>query len=207
MELPLNAQVNFADGPCGRITHVVIDLRSQKLTHLVVRVKDRYPFEYLVPIGWVVGAGLDSIQLCCTGDHLDLLAPFSEIEWRASDPSYSAALLDEFLIHRVLMRPSFYVFKRKRISADELALRRGSWVRATDGRAGRLESLVIDPEDGSVTQLMLRMGPKWNARKACIPVSQIDDIKDETIFLKLAKRDLVGLPFGSTGGRRLRFTI
>jgi len=206
MELFLNAQVNFADGPCGRITHVVIDLRSQKVTHLVVSVKDRYPFEYLVPLGWVVGVSLGSIQLCCTRDYLDLLAPFSEIEWRTSDPFYSAALLDELLIHRLLMRPDFYVVKRKRISAGELALRRGSWVRATDGRAGRLESLVIDPVDGSVTQLMLRMGRKWNARKAFIPVSQIDYIKDETIFLKLARRDVVGLPFASAGGRKLRFT-
>jgi sporulation protein YlmC with PRC-barrel domain len=201
MELPINAQVNFADGPCGRIARVVIDVRSLKVTHLVVSVSDRYPFEHLVPIEWVVGVGLDSIQLCCTGDYLDLLAPFSEFEWQES------GLLDEFLIHRLLVRPVFSsVVKRKRISADELALRCGSWVRATDGRAGRLESLMIDAVDGNVTQLILRTGFKWNAKKAFIPVSQIDCIKDGTIFLKLAKRDVVGLPFASVGEIKLRFT-
>jgi hypothetical protein len=206
MELLFNTRVYFADGPSGRITHIVLDAGCQKVTHLVMSVKDRYPCEYLMPIGWVVGAALDSIQLCCTGDYLDLLAPFSEIEWQKSDPFCSAALLDEFLLHRLPVRPIFIAVKRKRISTHELALRRGNCVRAIDGRAGRLEGLVIDPVDGGITHLIMRMGLVWNARKALIAVHQIDCIENETIFVKLAKRDLVGVPFTSVGGKKLRVT-
>jgi sporulation protein YlmC with PRC-barrel domain len=207
MEIFLNARVNSADGPCGRVKRVVINRLSHQLTHLVVTVEDGYTSERLVPLHWVVGACPNWIQLCCTGDCLELLTPFAEVEWSAMSLFQAEPLLDEYLIHKLLMRPHFCVIKRRHIAPDELAVRRGDRVKGADGRVvGRLERLVADLEDGSVRQLILRMGPKWKAREACVPVSQIDDIKDETIFLKLAKRDVMSLPFASEGGRQLRFT-
>ena len=50
MDIPINAEVRCADGPCGRSTYVVIDPASRQITHVVVK-EDGFPFaERLVPL-------------------------------------------------------------------------------------------------------------------------------------------------------------
>ena len=41
MEIPMNASVRLADGPFGRATHVIVDLHTQQVTHLVVNAGER----------------------------------------------------------------------------------------------------------------------------------------------------------------------
>jgi sporulation protein YlmC with PRC-barrel domain len=194
MEIYLNSRVNFADGPCGRIKRVVINRLSHQLTHLVVSVEDGYPSERLVPLRWVVGAGPSWIQLGCTADRMDLLTPFTEVEWSAASLFHAEPLLDEYLMHKLLMRPHFCVTKRKRIAPDELAVRRGARVKAADGRGvGRLERIAVDLEDGRITQLMLRSGPIWNPRMVSVPFAAIDEIGDNAVSLRLDRRDVAAL--------------
>jgi len=194
MEIALNSWVDFADGPCGCITRAVINRLSHQLTHLVVRLKDGYPLERLVPLRWVVGAGPNRIQLCCTGDCLDLLPPFTDLEWSAASLFHAEPLLDEYLMHKLLMRPHFGVTKRMRIAPEELAVRRGARVKAADGRgAGRLERLVVDLEDGRITHLVLRAGPIWRSRMVSVPFVVVDQIGNDAFSLKLGRRDVAAL--------------
>lgn len=194
MEIALNSRVDSADGPSGCVSRAVINRLSHQLTHLVVSVKGGYPFERLVPLRWVVGAGPNWIQLCCTGDCLDLLPPFAEVEWSAASLFHAEPLLDEYLLHKLLMRPHFGVIKRMRIAPEELAVRRGARVRAADGRGvGRLERLVVDLEDGRITHLVLRAGPIWKSRMVSVPCSVIDQIGDGASALRLGRRDVAAL--------------
>lgn len=194
MEIALNSRVDFADGPCGYVTRAVINRLSHQLTHLVVSVKDRYPFERLVPLRWVVGLGPNWIQLCCSGDCLDLLPPFAEVEWNAASLFQAEPLLDQYLVHKLLMRPHFGLVKRMRIAPEELALQRGARMRAADGHAvGRLERLVVDLEDGRITHLVLRAGRIWKSRLVFVPCAVIDRIGDGAFALKLGRRDVAAL--------------
>jgi sporulation protein YlmC with PRC-barrel domain len=181
MEIPVNAQVHCADGTCGRSTHVVINLASQQVTYLVVNVKGTLPLERLVPIELVVETAPRWIRLCCTRDDLDSMAPFTEIEWSPLDPCHYAPLLDEHLVHKLLMRPHFGLVKRVRIPPGELAVQRGARVKAADGREGRVERLLVDPMDWRIVYLVLRTGHPWNSRLVSIPFTQIDRIKEDVI--------------------------
>jgi len=54
MDIPINAEVRCADGPCGRTTRVIINPALREVTHLVVREKDFLRVERIVPIDLVL---------------------------------------------------------------------------------------------------------------------------------------------------------
>jgi len=80
------------------------------------------------------------------------------------------------------------------IPHDELALHRGSWAMAADGHVGEVDEFVIDPADGHITHLILRKGQFWGHTDVSIPVTQIDRIEADTIYLKLDKQAIGRLP-------------
>ena len=60
MNIPLNANVRCSDGAAGRSTVIVVDPRTETVTHVVV---DSQGTEYLVPIEVISESGTDHIQL------------------------------------------------------------------------------------------------------------------------------------------------
>jgi sporulation protein YlmC with PRC-barrel domain len=80
------------------------------------------------------------------------------------------------------------------IPNNELALHRGSWVMATDGHVGEVDEFVVDPADGHITHLILRKGHFWGHQDVSIPVTEIDRIEADTIYLKLDKHAIGQLP-------------
>ncbi len=53
MEIPLNAQVECADGVCGRSVYVLINPVIDQVTHLVVREDASPNTEYIVPVDFM----------------------------------------------------------------------------------------------------------------------------------------------------------
>jgi sporulation protein YlmC with PRC-barrel domain len=84
--------------------------------------------------------------------------------------------------------------KRKAIPPGELAVRRGARVRATDGRMGRVDEFVIVPESGHITHMILREGHLWGDKEVTIPVSDIAEIEEGVVHLKLNKAQVEALP-------------
>jgi sporulation protein YlmC with PRC-barrel domain len=77
---------------------------------------------------------------------------------------------------------------------DELAIHRGSHVNATDGHIGEVEEFVVDPANNGITHVLLREGHLWNRQDVTIPVSQIDHIDDDIVYLTLNKDQIEALP-------------
>jgi sporulation protein YlmC with PRC-barrel domain len=84
--------------------------------------------------------------------------------------------------------------RHKRVPHGELAVQRGAQVRASDGRIGRVDEFLVDPEDGHITHLLLREGHLWGQKDVTIPISEIERIDENTVYLKLNKHDIGKLP-------------
>ena len=84
--------------------------------------------------------------------------------------------------------------EHERIPPGELAVRRGARVEATDGHAGRVDEFLVHPTDGHITHLVLREGHLWGKKDVSIPVSQIDHIQEDAVYLKLDKHSVEALP-------------
>ncbi len=88
----------------------------------------------------------------------------------------------------------FIMIENEHIPANELAVRRGASVEATDGHAGRVDEFLIDPIDNTITHLVLREGHLWGQKNITIPMSQIDRFEENTVWLKLDKQSIEALP-------------
>jgi sporulation protein YlmC with PRC-barrel domain len=84
--------------------------------------------------------------------------------------------------------------KTRPIPPGELAVRRGARVEATDGRIGRIDEFLVDPESGYITHLCLRESRLRGDTVTCIPVSEIDEIKERIVYLKMDKNTIASLP-------------
>jgi sporulation protein YlmC with PRC-barrel domain len=193
MDIPVNAEVYAADGPCGRSTYIILNPMTRRVTHLVVKEK-RFPHaEYLVPIDYVIEATPQLIRLRCTGHELKELEAFIETEFVSSNfPEYAG---DPYMTWPYVIPEAEAVpVEHERIPPGELAIRRGAQVEASDGHVGQVDEFLVDPKNGHITHLVLREGHLWGQKDVTIPVSQIDRIEEDTVYLKLDKHSVEMLP-------------
>jgi hypothetical protein len=210
MDIPINAAVQCSDGPVGRSTYVVVNPVSDQVTHIVVRQKLPSPVDRLVPIRFVQAATSERIELSCSCSKLAQMRPFVETEFiRVRAPlfavdgysSYGDA--DMMTLPYSRMEPAHTVegatqgLMQQRIKAvppGELALRRGARVHAADGHVGRVDEFIVDPQNMHITHLTMRKGHLWGEEEISIPLSEIERIGEDAVYLKLDKRQIEALP-------------
>jgi sporulation protein YlmC with PRC-barrel domain len=193
MDIPVNAEVFCKDGLCGRSTGVVLEPKTEKVTHVVVKEKESPHKEILVPITDVLAATPDSINLRQDLSEMASLQPFLETEYVQVDIPRPAGGI-YYMTPYVYPQAETISVEHEAIPADELAVRRGAEVEATDGRVGRVDEFLVDPETDHITHLVLREGHLWGQKDVTIPISEIEHIEENTVHLKLSKREIGALP-------------
>ena len=220
MELPLGVEMNCTDGKCGRSTYLIINPVSMELTHVVMRMAPAPHTQYIVPLDWIEESSPKEIHLRCTmkgamqlpvfidTEYIELPAPLTKADARSSRreqevpnelPSY---LTQEDMATWSRVRAHPFVVATKRFDPDplehlpdgEIAVKRGAEVQATDGKIGRVDEFLVDPETLRITHLVLREATPLARREVSVPVSAIDSIYETTVYLKLAKKEVKALP-------------
>jgi hypothetical protein len=176
-----------------------MDRKTEEVTHVVVKRNHLPHTELLVPVSLVVETTPGLIRLRCRKDEMARLQPFLNVEVIEEEiPSY---LSDPYLIPIERPETRWVTVTREAIPQGEVAVRQGARVEATDGRVGRLEELLVDAATEQVTHLVLRKGHLWGQRDVRIPVSEIDHLEEDTVYLKLDKRQVGALQPIRTGVR------
>ena len=159
IDIPLNANVECADGPGGRTSYVIIDPTAKQVTHFVVRGNGLHSTERLIPVDWIVETTPDLIRLRCTRDELVTLEPFIETGYtRAKRPRYDQACYRAPSSIVVPKETVMVRLKHRRVPLGKLPVHRGTRVKAIDGRVGRVDEFLADPETGHITHLVLQGG-------------------------------------------------
>ncbi len=198
MEIPIDAEVNCADGPCGDTTCVIVDPIREQITHVVVRENRGDYTEHLVPIGEVAEATVHHVRLRCTQAELAALPSFTKRQFKRVPMPFLGYPAERYLVWPYVLPDgdgmALMPTRNELIPDHELALHRGSWVVATDGHIGEVDEFIVDPADGHITHLILRKGHFWGHQDVSIPVDQIDRMEADTIYLKLDKHTIGQLP-------------
>lgn len=202
MDIPVGVEVHCADGLCGRSTYVLINPVRKEVTHLVVKEAEPPRAERLVPIETVSETAPDVILLDCNRDDLNEMDPFIQTEYireEMPDIEYAPAGyvgVGSYLIWPYAVPDRTYVVavEHKQIPLGERAVRRGTLVEATDGRVGRVDEFLVDAENEHITHLVMREGHLWGQRDIAVPVSEIERIEEDTVYLKLSKDEIEALP-------------
>jgi sporulation protein YlmC with PRC-barrel domain len=216
-DITIGAEVSCSDGAVGKVNRVVVDPVAKALTHLVVEPGFRQGPSRLVPLDLVVGGGGGGgggIRLSCTKAEFENLEPAEETKFIPRTTSFGS-----FGPGDVLSWPYYgeggvgdldgvggaggmgaergSPVSRKitydTVPVGEVGVRRGQPVLATDGAIGKVQGLVIHPDSGHVTHVLLQEGHLWGRKEVAIPISAVDTTVDGT-QLKIAKQDVENLP-------------
>ena len=205
MDIPLDVEVFCSDGACGRSTAVIVNPVSQEVTHVVVATQEMLHSEYLVPITLIEESETDRIQLRCRRNTLATMEPFHKIKFvRLQDLEESdrppanipeAHMSYAWLWPYITARGDYGAYINvEQIPHNELAVHRGTHVEATDGRIGQVDEFVINPENDHITHLVLREGHLWGQKDITVPISEVDRVESNVVYLKLDKQAVENLP-------------
>lgn len=203
VDIPINVEVDCSNGPCGRSKHVIVNPIIHKVTHLVVEDR-RFPGEStrLVPVEKVADMTPNRIRLACTWEEVVTLEPFVTTRYvKVPRPSYPGGLFagDEYTFDAytepyVLYDDDLKPIPEVHVPTGEVDIHRGMKVEATDGKIGQVEALVVEPENWDITHLTLQEGHFWGKREIAVPISAVDRVAEDTIYLKLDKQEVESLP-------------
>jgi sporulation protein YlmC with PRC-barrel domain len=90
MQFKANAEVITTDGDkVGEIDRVVIDPKTDTITHIVIREGFLFTSDKVVPVDWITVTGEDSIVLNASKDKVNTLPDFEETHYvRREDSHY-----------------------------------------------------------------------------------------------------------------------
>jgi uncharacterized membrane protein len=213
-EIPLSAKVECKDGACGESITVIVNPTTRKVTHFVVRYKDLPdPDQRLVPVDQVLDTSSDLIRLRCTRDELAQMEPFVETQYiRTEQPVPTYEAYDSYMFPYVTQVETVdTAVEVERVPSGGLAIHRGTQVEAVDGHVGEVGELVVDPETGDITHLVLREGHLWGKKDVTLSLSAVDWVEQDTVYVKLDKRAVASLPaipvvrhYGEKSGTRTK---
>ncbi len=201
LEIAIGAPVACRDGPCGQVSQVVMNPRQQRVLALAVRVGFP-PRAVVVPIAAVADADDRRVRLHLSRDDLERLPPFeparyvalaahgagealAAIHGGAGDPSDQALVA----AHQAA---TARIAHQGEVAGEVIALRRGQPVWAADGRAGRVDLLLLDT-DGQVRHFVVRKG-RLLARDVIVPVDWVSRIDGRGVWLAVERAALERLP-------------
>ena len=209
-DIPLNVDVTCNDGNCGKSSHVIINPLNQVVTHIVVQNEEFLGSnKRLVSIDKVVETTPKSIRLNCTKEELAGMEKFTETHYINSDTaeyrsfdSSDEHIFDEldpysmwpYVYYEDRMNMYSIPVEEERIPTGKMAVRRGADVEATDGYVGKVDEFVIDPTDGHITHLVVREGHLWNKKELTLPLSSIERMDEDEVYLNLDKKTVKSLP-------------
>jgi sporulation protein YlmC with PRC-barrel domain len=195
IEIPAYAEVHCKDGMAGFSTYIIGNPINHQVTHLVVK-SILPPFhEYLVPVDEVEETTSHQIKLKCARNEIEKMELFEYEEYvRTERPTYLTMPYVLPMPATVVDEVVFVPVKRQNVPQGEIAVWRGAKVEATDGYIGRVDELLINPSNMQATHIVLRERHIFKDREITIPVSQIELVDEDTIYLKLDRRSIEQLP-------------
>jgi sporulation protein YlmC with PRC-barrel domain len=196
----MDAQVQCTDGKCGKSTYVIVNPVKKAVTHFVVKYK-KLPEnpDRLVPVAKIADISGGQIHLNCTRKELAALHPFTTQRFvQGRDPDYADSYLagDPNAFTHPMMSYDTWVdtVPETHIPHDELAVYRGMDVLTDEGKVGTVDHLVVDPDSGNITHLLMCKGHLWGKKDVAIPVTAVDVVDADEVYLKIDKEAVGKLP-------------
>jgi sporulation protein YlmC with PRC-barrel domain len=199
-ELTIGANVSCNDGPCGKVTRLIVDPETRAVTHLVIDPKHRGERTRLVPIDRVDETA-GGIRIRCTMAEFGKFDPAEEEDLLPSDsggPLYNPDMAQfggrqGLSMANLRLNDGATVGTHNTVPTGEVDVRRGEPVWATDGEIGKIRGLVIDPGSGHVTHVLLEEGHLWGRKEVAIPIGSVTRVGD-VIRLTIDKQQVRDLP-------------
>lgn len=196
-DVPMDAKVQCTDGKCGRSTYVIVNPVKKAVTHFVVKYK-KLPEnpDRLVPVAKIADISANLISLSCNRAELAAMQPFTTtryVEEKVPDSLYAGdpyAYVEPVVVYDTEVAE----LPEQHIPHGELAVYRGMDVLTGEGKVGTVDELVVDPDSRNITHLLMRTGDLWGKKDVAIPVTAVDIVGADDVFLNIDKEAIKALP-------------
>jgi sporulation protein YlmC with PRC-barrel domain len=209
-QFTIGAEAWCTDGECGTVSRVVIDPVARTVTHLVVEPPHRQGLGRLVPLD-LVEVLTGEVRLRCSLETFKRLEAAEETQFpsessqagldrgqRLSWPSYGLGGWGGTGPLDLGAGTAALPVTWESVPQGEVAVRRGEQVRALDGAIGRVQGLVISPQDNQVTHVLLQEGHIWGRKAVAVPIAAVVSV-DDGVQLNLTKQQVHDLPPADMG--------
>jgi uncharacterized protein YrrD len=216
MQFKENAEVLSSTGEkVGRIDRVVIDPKSNELTHLVVKKGFLFTKDKVVPIDLVEATHEDRVILKGGPGDPDDFPDFEETHYLPLEEARTSANRDPARISPLawyypLLRKAWWrtqmgaypgyphpPYLRKtevNIPDDTVALEEGAKVLSREGdHVGDVERVYAEEEDQRVTHVLISQGLVSKTRKL-IPTMWVKQVLEDEVHLSISKTFVENLP-------------
>jgi sporulation protein YlmC with PRC-barrel domain len=197
VRITIGAEARCSDQSCGRVSRVVVDPVARAVTHLAVEPKHRQGLGRLVPLD-LVDLTTGEVRLQCTAAGLDELGHAEESQFLPASggrarfaPGQDLPQPFQGLGNIIGDVPRTFTYDA--VPLNEVEVRPGQQVHATDGAIGKVEGLVIDVFSRHITHVLLSEGHLWGRKDVAIPIGSVATVNDG-IHLNIGKRDISELP-------------
>jgi uncharacterized protein YrrD len=212
MQLNQGASVFTADGTeAGRIDRVVIDPKTNEVSHIVVRKGFFLPDDKVVPMSLMMAGPEDRIVLRINSDKLGQLPEFEETHYIALNeeelgradkagpigialpalywyPPYRGTLLVDY------PEPPYIAETRTNIPEGTIAVKAGAKVITRDDKdVGNVEQVLTNLQADRVTHCLISKGLVMK-EKRLIPVGWIDSWSEDELRLAVGSNTVERLP-------------
>jgi hypothetical protein len=201
MDIRIHAAVQCTDGLGGHVKCIVLNPLTRHVTDVVVHEPGLLGNDVIVPVAQIEQVAPDTLRLRLSRHELAGMQSFLRALYQIpsddfldTTPWSSYPYGDIYWSPFVEMQAEHPVVTYENIPLDELAMRRGDQVQATDGRVGWIDGFVVDPQSEGITHMLLREGHLWSAKQVTIPIAGIKDIQDGVVYLNMSKQEVAALP-------------
>ena len=184
MEISMRADLKCANGEGGKVAGALMNETIHAVTHVVISIDGAELVRRLLPLNAVTEGSLDVLTTRHTREQLDTLPPLDEIDIVPTTQSMDMAT-------GVLMEMPIAIEDTPK---GTLVIDKHTPVEASDGHAGSVDAVLLDPISGAITHIMLREGHLWDKRDVTIPLSNITSITRDEVKLNLTRDDVGALP-------------
>ena len=194
MDLKIGVPVYCQNGLCGKLSAVIMNPVTDKITHIVITEKDFPHTERMIPQSLVQSTDEKAAHLSCDAQFVHSQQEFVETEYIPIEVSSQNILGEYYFFPYVEPLNGNIPIRSENVPSGELSLHRGELVEASNGFVGKVDELIYNPADNTVTHIVLREGHLWGKKELAVPVEDIDHIESNTVYLNIEKKSIDQLP-------------
>jgi len=203
LDIRLGAIIFCWDGRAGRVTRLVVEPTTRRVTHIVVE-HGLLHHEVVSPIGYLEQAGDGSLALNMILQDLASLPHYAEVDYLLPEPSrlpQQAGVMTGLggrLPHGLPLDISWskrFVkgHTHRGLPSDETPIGRDTQITNREGHVGRLGHVLLDQETDVVQALVVRSG-HLSKKDICVPADRIAWIDEVEIHIKADRSQLEEFP-------------
>lgn len=193
MEIKFQAVARCVDGIGGKVSHVLINQRSWKISFLVVKEEKNEGDDWLVPIHYLESASGAEVWLRCTVTQLRRFERFTEYavpsDQLIEDASRMAGL-EKYAALETTYRQSY----RLNVPAGNHLLYWGTQVGAADGQVGEIDAVRFDTKHFMLAAIVFRLGAFWFKKALVVPSHKIERIDRGFVYLNVDRSQIEAQP-------------